>query len=131
MNKNIMIVLLILIVPICAYWILTKNQAIANIPTHAASGPEIIKFSSPMCYECKELEKSFDVVFSKYSDKILLHKVDVTNMTKDTQGLIKKYQIKLVPTCIFKNSNGNVIKRTEGNLQPDVLENYLKELIDG
>ncbi|MBQ7125928.1 thioredoxin family protein [bacterium] len=130
MNKNVIIVLLILIVPLIAYWGLTKNRTLSTLPGYASVGPEVIKFSSPMCYECKELEKTFNEVYPNYSEKINLTKIDVTNMTKNTQELIKKYQIKLVPTCIFKNSSGNVVTRTEGNMQPEILNNHLKELIN-
>ena len=45
--------------------------------------------------------------------------------------LIKKYDVKLVPTCIFKNNDGDVVRRTEGMIQPRILENYMKEQING
>ena len=55
MNKNVITVLLIFLVPIAAYWTLTRDKSVAVIPSIATSGPEIIKFSSPICYECQEL----------------------------------------------------------------------------
>ena len=52
MNKNVITILLIFLVPIAAYWMLTGDKRVSVVPSIAFSGPEIIKFSSPMCYEC-------------------------------------------------------------------------------
>ena len=46
-------------VPVCAYWGLTRDKSFTALPGIASNMPEIIKFSSPMCYECQELEKVF------------------------------------------------------------------------
>ena len=127
MNRNLIIVLLIFIVPLAVYWGLTKDKNVAVLPTIAVSGPEIIKFSSPMCYECQELEKVFNEVYPGVANKISLRKIDVTQNDKTTKQLIKDYEVKLVPTCIFKNKDGNIIRKTEGMIQPRILENYMKE----
>jgi len=131
MNRNIIAVLLILFVPICAYWGLTRDKSFTALPSIASHGAEIIKFSSPMCYECQELEKIFEEVFPNYSDKVSLKKVDVTQKDKNTKELIREHNIKLVPTCVFKDANGKVIRITEGSIQPKILENYIKEQING
>lgn len=131
MNRNVAIILLIFLVPLCVYWGLTRDKSVATLPGIASSGAEIIKFSSPMCYECQELEKIFDEVYPQYSNKVSLRKIDVTQKNNETKSLIKEYQVKLVPTCIFKGSDGNVIRKTEGSIQPKILENYIKEQING
>ncbi len=128
MNRNILIILLIFLVPLAAYFGLTRDKNMAVIPSLAA-GPEIIKFSSPMCYECQELEKIFDEVYPGYANKISLRKIDVTQKDNETKELIREYQVKLVPTTVFKDSDGHVIRRTEGAIQPRILENYFKEII--
>ena len=92
---------------------------------------KIIKFSSPMCYECQELEKVFNEIYPEYANKVSLRKIDVTSKDKSTKDLIKKHEVKLVPTCIFMNKNGDIIRRTEGLIQPRILENYIKEQING
>ena len=46
-------------------------------------------------------------------------------------SLLKSYDVKLVPTCVFKNADGNVIRKTEGNIQARILENYMKEQLNG
>lgn len=131
MNKNFFIILLIFLLPIGLYWGLTKDKKIATLPSVAVTGPEIIKFSSPMCFECQELDKIFKEVYPGYANKISLRKIDVTQNDKVTKDLIKEYDVKLVPTCIFKNSNGDFIRKTEGNIQPKILENYIKEQLNG
>ena len=117
--------------PLCIYWGLTRDKSVTIQPSVALTGPEIIKFSSPMCYECQELEKIFNEVYPGYANKISLRKIDVTKNDKNTKQLIKEYEVKLVPTCIFKNDEGKAIRKTEGNIQPKILENYMKELLNG
>ena len=131
MNRNFITILLIFLVPIAVYWSLTRDKGMTTLPTIAFSGPEIIKFSSPMCYECQELEKIFDEVFPSYANKITLRKVDVTNSDKETRKLIREYSVKLVPTCVFLDSDGKVVRQTEGSIQPKILENYIREQLNG
>lgn len=131
MNKNLVTVLLILFVPIFVYWGLAKSRSLTALPGIASTGAEIIKFSSPMCYECQELEKIFEEVYPNYSNKVGLKKIDVTQRDKMTQQLIKEYNVKLVPTCVFKDAKGDVIRTTEGMIQPKILENYIKEQLNG
>ena len=129
MNKNIVWILLIFIVPIAAYFGLTR-ESITPSPAVAVTGDEIIKFSSPMCYECGELEKVTEEVFPKYENKITLTKIDVTKTDKNTKALIREHKVTLVPTMVFKNQDGRITQRTEGTMKPEVLESYIEELIN-
>ena len=61
MKKNILIILAIFLVPIAAYFGLTRDR-LTTPPSIASQGAEVIKFASPMCYECQELEKVFEEV---------------------------------------------------------------------
>ena len=128
MNKNIIWIALIFLIPVAAYYGLTREN-LTTLPAVAA-GDEMIKFSSPMCYECQDLEKVIAQVMPKYSDKVSLHKIDVTKKDKNCQTLIKEYDIKLVPTTVFKNQDGRVLRRIEGTMEPKVLESYIVELIN-
>lgn len=127
MNKNIFIFLAIFLVPLAVYFGLTRDK-LTTPPSIASTGAEVIKFSSPMCYECQELEKVFDEVFPAFNRDVNLKKIDVTQKDTSTKALIKQYEVKLVPTTIFKDVNGNTKRRIEGAMQPKVLENYLKEI---
>jgi len=128
MNKSVIIALLIFIVPLLFYWGLTKNQTISVLPSEASNKPVIIKFASPMCYECQELEKIFEEVYPKHSSRISLVKINVAENSIEVDKLIKKYEVTLVPTTIFKDKNGSVTRRIEGMIQPKILENYIKEI---
>ena len=59
MNKSIFIILAIFLVPLAVYWGLTRDK-LTTPPAVATNGAEVIKFASPMCYECQELEKVFE-----------------------------------------------------------------------
>lgn len=131
MNRNILTILLIFLVPLVTYWTLARDKSIATLPTIAFTGSEIIKFSSPMCYECQELEKVIKEVYPEFANKVSITNIDVTSKNKDVKKMIKDYDVKLVPTCIFKNKEGQVIRRTEGMIQPKILENYIREQING
>ena len=121
---------MILLVPLALYFGLTKNK-VPSLPAIASGGAEIIKFASPMCYECQELEKVFYEIFPTYNGEINLRKIDVTKRDNNVQALIKEYEVKLVPTTVFRKADGTVTRRIEGTIQPKILENYMKELING
>jgi thiol:disulfide interchange protein len=129
MKKNIILILLIFLVPIAVYYSLTKDN-ITQSQAIASTENEIIKFASPMCFECQELEKTMNEILPKYSDKISLRKIDITKQDKNTNALIQEYNVKLVPTTVFKKQNGQVTKRIEGAMRPEVLEQYMVELIN-
>ena len=129
MNKNIIWIFLIFIVPVALYFGLTRDNTISH-QASAVTGDEIIKFSSPMCFECNELEQVINEVFPKYKNKITLRKVDVTKRDSDVRNLIKEYKVTLVPTTVFKNQDGKITKRIEGSMKPEVLEGYMAELIN-
>ena len=131
MSKNIITILLIFILPLCVYWGLTRDKLVTALPGVASTGAEVIKFSSPMCYEWQELEKVVNEGYPACADKVTLRKIDVSQRNNKTNELIKAYDVKLVPTCIFKDKNGNTIRRTEGSMQPRILENYIKEQLNG
>lgn len=130
MKKNIFIILAIFLVPLGVYWGLTRDR-LSTPPSVAAQGAEVIKFASPMCYECQELEKVFEEIFPNYADKISLRKIDVTRNDDTAKTLIKQYNVTLVPTTVFKKSDGSVTRKIEGCIKGEILENYLKEIIDG
>ena len=130
MNKNVIWIFLIFLIPVAAYWGLTR-ESLTTPPSVASEGDVIIKFSSPMCYECQELEKVFEEVYPEYEKEITLKKIDVTKRDKNCEELIQKYEVKLVPTTVFKNQDGKVFHRIEGTMHPHTLKSYLKELING
>lgn len=133
--KNWIIALAILIIPVVTYFVLDKtNSSKAAFEAQAQSSyskPLVIKFSSPMCLDCKKLEGVTTVVMPKYADKVVYQKYTTQTNDKNTNAMIKKYNVTLVPTMIFVQKDGKIFKRTEGYMTEMELENILKGLING
>lgn len=129
MNKNVSIILAILILPICFYYYLDKTQSVLANKVNSTR-PKIIKFSSDMCSECQKMEKTVNQVYPKYSGKIELINIPVQKQTKYNLELIKQYKVTLVPTIIFKKSNGQTMAKIEGAMSNNEFEQYLKRLLN-
>ncbi len=129
MKRNIAIILAILLLPICFYYYLDKSQAVSA--SKVTNGqPALIKFSSDMCSECQKMDKVIKQIYPKYSSKIVLINVPVQKQTKETQDMIKKYNVTLVPTLVFKKSNGQTMSRVEGAMSNTEFEQSLKRLLN-
>jgi thioredoxin-like negative regulator of GroEL len=131
-NKlNFLIIALIMILPVMLYTVF-KAPHQNSIALQAASGkPMVIKFSSPMCGECKELEKVLAVVEPKYEDKVIFEKISITSNSKEVQEKVKKYHVNVVPTMIFIDKKGNTVKKIEGSLPASELQKDLESLVNG
>lgn len=130
--KNWIIALSILILPMVTYFVLEKTNAdTTGFEAVAANKPSIIKFSSPMCLDCKRMETVINEIIPAYSEKVSYEKVDAQSNDKRTKDLIKKYNVTLVPTCVFLKKDGTVYKRTEGFVEKPEFENHVKGLING
>ena len=136
MKKNIIIIALVFLVPLIAFWVLNNsntttaktNQEIPPAEEVIIGKPQVLKFTSTMCLDCQTMNKLFKEVYPKYQDKIVLTEISVQDGKAFTNEQIKKYNITLVPTMIFLDSNNNQVQRIEGAIEKEVLENYLKEL---
>ncbi len=126
-KKSLIAILAILIIPVLTFFGLTFNKDTSTI-AQASGKPQIIKFSSTMCLECKEVEKVFNELMPKYSDKVQYTEIIVDNRDDMKNALIKKYHVTLVPTIIMLNSDGTQYKRIESSLPTDEMEQYIKGL---
>ena len=111
-RKSIVTILAIIILPLLAFWALTWNKDSTAVAD--TNLPQIIKFSSSMCLECKEVEKIFKDILPKYKDKVSYTEIIVDSRKDMNNKLIKKYNITLVPTVVMLDSNGKECKRFEG-----------------
>lgn len=129
--KNFSIISLIFIVPIVAYAILAGPDAsLAKKAPATVNRPQIIKFTSLMCLDCKKLSGVMKEVYPKYSDKITLVEVQVQNNDDFTKKQIEKYNVTLVPTIITINSKGQKVAKIEGFIEKGKLEKIMKDLIN-
>lgn len=126
--KNLSIITLIFVVPLIAYMILSKPDASLASKAPTANKPQIIKFTSLMCLDCKKLGEVMKEVYPKYSNKIILTEVHVQDNDANTKKMVAKYNITLVPTMIIINSKGKKLQKIEGFVDKEKLDNLMKEL---
>lgn len=126
-KKSLLTILAILILPVLAFWGLTFNKS-TSVVAEASGKPQIIKFSSSMCLECKEVEKVFKEVLPKYQDKVDYTSIVVDSRDDMKNSLIKKYNVTLVPTIIMLNSDGTQYKRIESSIPKEQLEQCIQGL---
>ncbi len=126
-KKSILTILAILIIPMLAFWGLTFTRQESSIAS-ASSKPQILKFSSTMCLECKQVEKIFKELLPKYQDKVGYTSIVVDNKNDMNNHLIKKYHVQLVPTVVMLNSDGTEVQRFEGAASKDEYESCIKGL---
>ncbi|MGN0018814.1 MAG: thioredoxin family protein [Candidatus Gastranaerophilaceae bacterium] len=128
MKKNLVIILAIFIIPIIAYAVLSKSHTVSAAKV-VSGQPQVIKFSSKLCIDCKKLKKEFDIVAPKYRDRISILEYDVQENSKEIQSAINQHNVSLVPTVIYINKNGKVVNRTEGYVSQSDLEKCFNELL--
>ncbi len=133
MNKksSLFIIFLVFALPILLYFIIkAPNQSTSNsiANAEAANRPKVLHFSQAMCSECRELETVMKPVEEEYKNKIIFVDIDVSQGSRQTQDLIKKHNVKVVPTLVFINKNGKVIDRTEGSMPKETLKGYLDKI---
>lgn len=128
MKKNLIVVLLVLLVPIVAYMALTRSTATTAQPNDVTGKPQVLKFTSSMCLDCQKMTKIFAEIFPKYEGTIILTEIPVQDGSSFTNSQIEKYNVNLVPTIILIDSNGNQVKRIEGAIEKDEMDNHLKGL---
>jgi|SRR5574344_1871872 thiol-disulfide isomerase/thioredoxin len=121
--KKIFIVLLAIIIPMYTYYILSRDTVSSDVLLDKIQGAKLIKFSSDMCIDCRELDEIINEVYPEFKDKIVIHRYNINNKSK-----IKEYNIQVVPTMIFIDKNGVEIRRIEGKISKSDLKKYLKEI---
>ena len=135
--RNWIIVLLIFIMPLSLYAFLdakAQNEMMCKVEGNSSvvnPKAKIIKFSSPMCSECKEASQEMEKALKDYKDSVLLEEINVVeNVGKSVEYnklAIKKFKVSLVPTTVFIDKTGKVVKRQEGVIKSD----EIKEILDG
>ena len=135
--RNWIIVLLIFIMPLALYAFFdakAQNEMMCKVEgTSQVQNPKakIMKFSSPMCSECKEIAKEMDKAMENYKDSVIIEEINVIENTgkdvKYNKAAIKKFKVTLVPTLVFLDKQGNQIHRQEGLMT----SSEITEVLDG
>ena len=118
--KNIITILLVLILPICAYLLINKNSN--NILAVAKSNtPTLQIYTSTMCIDCQKLKNLINEIEPTYKDSVNFIVINALDKNKKTQNDIKKYGITLVPTIIVFDRSGNQTNKIEGYIEKEKL----------
>lgn len=129
MKKNLIIISLIFVLPLIAYAVLSGSKAESATKAHVNGMPQIIKFSSKLCSDCKKMRGVFEAVMPMYSDKVEVIEYDIEKNDKNIDNAINQYDINLVPTIVYIDKNGKVVRKTEGYVDKTKFELYVKELL--
>lgn len=127
--KNIITVLLILILPVVAYFVIsskTSEKAFAINPEN----PSMLIFTSTMCKDCQTMKKILKEVENSYNEKINFVYIDALKNNKKTREQIKEYGITLVPTLIFTDVNQIQTKKIEGSVPKEELIIAIEDCIN-
>lgn len=127
MNKNVIVLILIFVIPIFGYFYLSKNSQ-GNVSVATTNRVQLIKFTSNMCGECKRVEPVVNKVMQKYQDTVQYSVIPVQVNNNYNKEMMNKYQITLVPTIIILDKNQKVAKRIEGYVDTKTLDGYLGNL---
>lgn len=128
MKKTLLIVCMIFALPVIAYALLLSKQPVATDVAIAATGmPQMIKFSAPMCSDCQAMAEVLSQVEPQYKDRVEFVEISVNQKSPQVAEMIKKYNVKLVPTMIFTNAKGEQVARVEGSMPKEELVKYLEQ----
>lgn len=127
-KKTILTVLAIIILPILAFWGISFSKESVSVAKTGENIPKVIKFSSSMCLECKQVEEIFKEILPQYKDKFEYISVMVDSRKDMNNDLIKQYNIQLVPTVVMVNTDGKINKRIEGAVSKAKYKKYIEGL---
>lgn len=130
--KNKIVILLAFLVPIAVFAILqysTKaSSANAKVQKDYSNKGRLIKFYSPMCSECKEVGKKVSNVIGEYDGYVVFEEINVSNNDKKTKDLIETYKVTVVPTVVYLDKNGDIVEKTEGDVEEIEIRNNLEKI---
>ena len=130
MKKNLIIISLIFVLPLIAYAVLSGTKVESATQEHVSGKPQIVKFSSKLCSDCKKMKGVFEAVMPQYSGTVEVIEYDIEKNDKNINDAIDKYDVDLVPTVVYIGKNGKVVRKTEGYIDKHKFEAYVKELLN-
>ncbi len=128
--KNWIIVLLIFVIPLGLYGFLEKAHGERMFLTPKKQTSVVYKFYSPMCADCKIVQKDMQSIKSQYPD-LVVEEIEVTQKDKVTKDLIQKYDVTTVPTLVFIDKDGNVVEKLESEIGRADIERCVKKILTG
>ena len=130
MKKNLIIISLIFALPLIAYAVLSGTKVESATQEHVSGKPQIINFSSKLCTDCKKMKGVFETVMPQYSGTVEVIEYDIEKNDKNINNAIDTYNVNLVPTVVYIDKNGKVVRKTEGYVDKHKFEAYVKEILN-
>jgi thioredoxin 1 len=82
--------------------------------------PQLIDFGDELCASCKMMEVVLDELARDYDEKLMIRSANI----HEQEALTEKYAVRMIPTQIFLDAQGNELFRHEGFISK---ENILKK----
>lgn len=136
MNKNILIVLLVVAVVGGVAWLKGRNTPLP--PTTAvdagrgattsrpadANLPRLVELGAGQCDACKKMKPIIEEVAREFTGRATVEMLDVLAQAEEA----RQYDWRLIPCQIFFDAAGNEVWRHEGFLPKETIVARLKEL---
>ena len=128
--KNIIIILLILVIPVFTYLFMSKNSTGYIAEAGSNTNPSLLIYTSTMCLDCKKMKEVIKEVENDYSDKINFVSINALDNDRKIQDSVKMHDVKVVPTLVFTNADGEFIEKIEGYIPKEELTVKIEEAIN-
>ncbi len=103
-----------------------KHEApVSPVKSNTSGKPRMLKFSSPMCSDCKKVTTELVGVIPDYKDAVTFEEINVTDGSKESAALVKDYKVTVVPTLIFMSKDGKIVHKEEGLLTESEIRTHL------
>lgn len=86
--------------------------------------PTVLDLGSSSCVPCKMMKPIFDELEKEYKDRANIILLEIN----DYRDIAMQYQVRVIPTQIFFDKNGQQVWRHEGFLAKEAIIKKLKEL---
>ena len=86
--------------------------------------PVLLEFSLDICMPCRRMKPILEEVAKEYQSKLLVKILEI----EDYPGLTRQFDIRVVPTQIFLDSEGKVLQRHQGFLDKASLVGVLNQM---
>lgn len=119
--------------------------------SHAFGKPTVVNFWATWCGPCKSELAHFEKMYQQYGDDINFMMVNLTDGSRDTVSKVEDfvsagkytfpvyfdtklnaantYSIMSIPTTLFINSDGTIMKTYIGAMSEHTLQNYIDSLL--
>lgn len=136
--KNWIIVLLIFVIPLGVFaWLEASNKdsrrafanetAVSHTTEHTGKA-RLLKFSSPMCSDCKKVSKEMATVIPDFKDAVIFEEINVSDGTNESAKQVETYKVTVVPTLIFISKDGKILQKAEGFLTEKEIRTSLNNI---